>query len=385
VSATAENDALRAGAFVLVGAAVFTFAIFLLGQKSALMSRTSSLYVHFDDISGLVVGAPVRLAGLEVGTVAALELSPQLAERRTRVRLVVQTRYLARVRANSQAFIDTNGLLGDKIVNISMGAPEAAALGDGATLRAGERVSLESISATATRTLESAESAVGAVAELVEDGRTKALRDDAARAVGSLARLLDQVEHGDGVAHRLLYDRGYAEHVAEILSRTSALSARAQTAVARVDAVLAEVEQGEGSLHALIFGDDGKRALANLAGAAGELEQVVAAVRQGDGALHALIYDPKQGELLRHLDEIAATVQRIVQDVERGHGTLGGLLRDPTVYEQLKTLLGNVQRNVLFKALVRYTMERDDLRRMEDRPRVGADGPAQGEAAPPPP
>ncbi|HEY6880099.1 MAG TPA: MlaD family protein, partial [Polyangiales bacterium] len=363
-----EKDVLRAGVFVVVGAIVFTVAIFLLGQKSALFSRTTSLFVQFEDISGLVVGAPVRLAGLEIGNVAALKFSEELSEKKTLVRLVVQSRYLPRIRANSEAFIDSNGLLGDKIVNISMGDPKAAELHDGATLRAGKSLSFDELSASAARALGSASKVAAAVEELVADGRTKQMRDDVAHAAGSLSRLLAEAEQGDGVAHRLLYDRRYADDVAQILAHTRALSARAQTAVAHVDAMLAEVERGDGTLHALIYGEEGKRALSNLSSAAGELSALTSAVREGDGVLHTLIYDRDQGNFLRDLDALTATLNRIVQDVDRGRGTVGGLLRDPTVYEDLKTLLGNVQRNVLFKALVRLTIDQEGLRRVEPAP-----------------
>ncbi len=367
---TRHKDTVRAGVFVILGVVVFTVAIFLLGQKSALFARTTALFVEFDDISGLTLGAPVRLAGLEVGTVAALQFSPDLAEPRTRVQLMVQTRYLPRIRANSEAFIDSNGLLGDKIVNISMGNPSAAALHDGATLRAGASVSFDTISATAARALGSAAHVVAAVDDLIGDGRTTQLRDDVAQAAHSLATLLAQAEHGDGVAHRILYDRAYADRVGRILASASALSASAQSAMGRVDNVLTEIERGDGTLHALIYGAEGKLALANLSSVASELRTLLSAVREGDGLLHALIYDGDRVSFLRDLDTLAATLNRIVEDVDRGRGTVGGLLRDPTVYEDLKTVLGNVQRNVLFKALVRYTIEQDELRRVELRPQV---------------
>jgi phospholipid/cholesterol/gamma-HCH transport system substrate-binding protein len=365
-----SSDPLRAGVFVVLGVVAFTLAIFLLGQKSALFTRTNTLLVYFDDISGLVVGAPVRLAGLEVGTVAALKLSPQLSEKKTQVRLLVQSRYLPRIRASSEAFIDSNGLLGDKIVNISMGDPGSAALADGATLRAGRATSLEGLAATVTRALGSATNVVAAVDKLVGDERTVKLRDDLARGASSLAQLLAQVEHGDGLAHRLLYDRRLSEDALGILAQTHAVASRANGALRRVNALLEEVERGDGSMHALLYEADGKRALANLAGAAGELQTLLAAVREGEGMVHTLVYDPSQAGFLRDLGALAGTLNQLVQDVAKGRGTVGGLLRDPTVYEDLKTLLGNVQRNVLFKALVRFTIERDGLRQVDERPKV---------------
>jgi phospholipid/cholesterol/gamma-HCH transport system substrate-binding protein len=67
---------------------------------------------------------------------------------------------------------------------------------------------------------------------------------------------------------------------------------------------------------------------------------------------------------------MATTLNRMVQDVDQGRGSLGGLLRDPTVYEDLKSVLGNVKRNVLFKALIRFTTEQEQLRRVDKAPTV---------------
>src|SRR4051812_28504100 len=125
-----HGDTLRAGVFVLLGVIVFTFAIFALGQKSGLFTRRTTLYVSFSDISGMTVGTPVRLAGLEVGSVAELSFPAELDQKRTLVRLVVQTKYMNRIREDSRAFIGSNGLLGDKIVNISMGDPRSPRLAD---------------------------------------------------------------------------------------------------------------------------------------------------------------------------------------------------------------------------------------------------------------
>ena len=54
---------------------------------------------------------------------------------------------------------------------------------------------------------------------------------------------------------------------------------------------------------------------------------------------------------------------RISSNVERGRGSLGGLLVDPSVYEDMKTVLGNIERNVVFKALVRMTIKEDSIKR----------------------
>lgn len=365
-----HGNELRAGAFVVVGVLMFTAAIFLLGKKSALFTRNTELVAEFDDISGLVVGAPVRLAGLEVGTVGAISLPEDLRERRSRVRLVVQSRFMPRIRADSEAFIESAGLLGDKVVNLSMGSPDAAPLAEGALLKTGQPTGFEALSGGLSRTVDSLVNITGAVEDMVQKERTERLQVDVARGAASLANILAEVETGDGLLHRLIFDERYAAEAGAILAQTRGLTAKADRALGRIDAVLAEVERGDGTAHELVYGSEGKRALSSLALAAQEIGDVVRDVKSGDGLLHALIYDQGQGAFLTDLNRTSATLQRIVSDVDKGRGTLGGLLRDPTVYEDLKSLLGNVKRNVMFKALVRFTMENEQLRRAEDAPAV---------------
>jgi phospholipid/cholesterol/gamma-HCH transport system substrate-binding protein len=137
-----------------------------------------------------------------------------------------------------------------------------------------------------------------------------------------------------------------------------------------------EVESGQGTLHELVYGQEGKRALGQIADAARSIDEVVREVEQGSGVLHSLVYEEGNTNFLRELNELSTTLNGIVQDISRGRGTVGGLVRDPTVYEDLKTVLGNVKRNVLFKALIRFTMDKDDLRRMDRAPSASEVAPA---------
>ena len=364
-----KTETLRAGAFVLAGVAFFTIAIFALGQKSALFTRTTTLFVSFPDINGLTVGTPVRLAGLEVGSVTALSFPPEIERKETRVRLVVQTKYMERIRADSRAYIDSGGLLGDKIVNISMGDPKHAALTDGATLQMGETVSFEQISANADRVIKSLDTITSSLDALVRDEGTQALPREAARAATSLANILARIEHGPGLANHLIYDPAYASQMDGILRDARRLAREATSAVAHVDAIVAQVEKGPGTLHELVYGEQGKRALDQFASAAQSIDQLVTEVRNGNGVLHSLVYEEGNSNFLRDLNQMSATLNGLVQDIDHGRGTVGGLVRDPTVYEDLKTILGNIERNIVFKALIRFTMEKDHLRRTERAPR----------------
>jgi phospholipid/cholesterol/gamma-HCH transport system substrate-binding protein len=90
---------------------------------------------------------------------------------------------------------------------------------------------------------------------------------------------------------------------------------------------------------------------------------VAGKLNRGEGMAGALLTDPQGKQLVTDLATLAARLDRISNNVEHGRGTVGGLLVDPSVYEDMKTVLGNIERNVFFKALVRMTIKEDGLKR----------------------
>ena len=113
---------LRVGAFLLATALLLLATIFQLGRSQSLFARKAVLKASFTDVSGLVVGAPVRLAGYDVGIVQRVEFDPDLSVKKVHLDLGVERRYLTRIRADSIARLTSKGLLGDTIINISVGS-----------------------------------------------------------------------------------------------------------------------------------------------------------------------------------------------------------------------------------------------------------------------
>jgi phospholipid/cholesterol/gamma-HCH transport system substrate-binding protein len=360
---TERQTALRVGIFMLLGIAVLTFAVIMLGSKGGLFSAKSDLYVYFGDINGLVVGAPVRLAGLDVGRVSKIEFADDLRKREARVELSIQDRFLPRVRRDSRAFIDSKGLLGDKLVNITIGSVSEPPLKDGDTIATRTGLSIEELAGKMEQAVTSITHVTDQAGAVLEGIATPQAREDLQRILHSTAALIEGVEKQDGVLHRLVYDDKYADQVGAILQETSRSMSALRGAVEHVQAIAGEVKGGQGTLHELIYGTRGTEALGDLRAASAELTALVQSVRKEPGLLHSLIYDEQSGDMLKQWSEFSERVNRLSQSVEQGRGTVGGLLVDPSVYEDMKTVLGNIERNVLFKALIRYTIKQDDLQR----------------------
>ena len=363
MSNSESSRLIKVGGFVGLTLILLLVVLGGLGRSRGLFSDKAVLHTSFDNISGLVVGAPVRLAGIDVGIVQSIRFERDLQTKKVRVALGVQSRYLERIRADSVARLTSKGLLGDMLINISVGSPNFPQLHGGDTLKAQESDGLMEVVA-------SLQEGVADIRKLVVDvdGRVQTvLSDETARdiqrAVRSTANIIEHVERGGGLLHDVIYQQRLSERAQALVSDAQQGAARFNQALQRIDGLLAEVEKGKGSLHGLIYRDDVGALLGALRQSVADIDTVVAELRRGSGPLHALIYDKEAGSLIADLTATARVLRSLAEDAQQGKGTVGGLLQDPTVYQDLKLIVGNVQRSALLKALIRTAIRSDGLKR----------------------
>ena len=101
---------LRIGAFIMVSFVVFFAIIYLLGARARYFESKYELVAEFTEVAGLIEGATVRLAGVQIGRVTSVVLPPQPGGK-VRVTMTVARRFRERIRENSEARIATQGLL----------------------------------------------------------------------------------------------------------------------------------------------------------------------------------------------------------------------------------------------------------------------------------
>lgn len=348
---------LRAGIFLAVCFVVFGFAVMMIGGERGMFRARTKLYIKIADINGLVVGANARVAGLDVGTVTKITFPENLAEREALVEIAVEDKYMPRLRADSVAVMDSKGLLGDRIVNITIGSPSEPQLKEGDYLKTKDAFSMENITKRLDEVVANVNNATKQAEVLLTNLVTEDSKQNLARTFASLANVLEQVEKGDSVAHRLLYNETDAQNMSAVLADLRGTASHANSAMQSANRVMAEIEGGNGSAHALIYGSEGAALIAELKNTSTELTAVMHDIRTGNGALHALIYGQEGGDMVTELSQFAQKLNHIATEIERGRGTLGGLVMDPSVYEDLKSILGNVRRNVILKALFRFAID----------------------------
>ncbi|HSO39973.1 MAG TPA: hypothetical protein VLT33_45915, partial [Labilithrix sp.] len=124
--------------------------------------------------------------------------------------------------------------------------------------------------------------------------------------------------------------------------------------------VTARAKSGPGLVHTLVYDD---QLGASTTGTMVELNKSLVALRTSNGLGHAIIYgDDSTQHVLGNVSAMSDDLREIVANVKAGRGTLGALLVDPSVYEDIKVLVGNVERNQVLRALVRYSIKQNEAR-----------------------
>src|SRR5882724_1147593 len=128
------SRAFRLGLFILVTLLIFAGGIFWIGNKRFLFNSTYRLNAEFQNVAGLNDGAEVRVGGIAQGTVKRIELPLRVNEK---VRVIMDMKRATRevVKKDSMAAIKSEGLVGDKYVEISFGSEQAAKVNGGDTIQ----------------------------------------------------------------------------------------------------------------------------------------------------------------------------------------------------------------------------------------------------------
>lgn len=307
----------RVGLLILAALGILSAGVFFVGSTGNVFGDRFRLVTLMQSASGLSQGAAVQLAGQNVGQVAGVELLPpgqRPAEgQAVAVTLAVNRDVASQIRSDSRAHVQTQGLLGDRLINISPGSSGADRLSEGDTLPAVEPLDYQAILNEAS----------GAVSNL-----TSITRD--------LSGLTERVARGEGTAGRLLLDPAlYRRLVSLSGSLDSTLTAvnrddggtlgrllhddelyrRMIASAASLDSITGGLRRGEGSLGRLMASDTLYR---SVAGAAGRADSLLRRIVAGEGTAGRVVAeDEMYDELLRTLVDLNATLEELRKDPGR--------------------------------------------------------------------
>jgi len=173
----------KVGAITIIGFALLAYMIIRLGDFS-FGERGYPLNVMFSQVNGLKEGNVVRFAGVEVGQVD--EVKPVTAGVEVRIRINPGVK----IPVGSTFAIGTDGLLGEKFVNITPPQTLSSYLEPNAIVRGEDSQNLDQLVNTANKTLLEVQKMVHSLNDVIGDENVKeALKETALNARDITARL----------------------------------------------------------------------------------------------------------------------------------------------------------------------------------------------------
>ena len=376
---------VRAGVFVALTLALLALVVLLIGKANRVFDRQVSYHMYFENVEGLKTDSPVWVGGLEVGRVSGIDFLSDVEDPRIDVKIELARRFSNRVRADSVARITGRGVLGDKAIDISMGSSKTPVIPPGGEIQIGSSGELTTLLKNGGEVLENAVAITKDLRRTVAAYSDPTLKDDVAATLASFRSIFGRVEKGPGAAHALIYDKQTAEDTQALVARLGSVATRVDHAVNQVDALLEAARTGQGALHALFYDPEGGKAVDELGQAASELGTLIHDARTSkDGAIHQLVYGDSS-HLFANLGGVAEDLKAITGTIRSGEGTLGALVNDPSVYDDLRTILGNLKRNRILRELVRMTVTNDGSLNKAGKPEGGSTVPPPPPAPPVPP
>jgi phospholipid/cholesterol/gamma-HCH transport system substrate-binding protein len=287
--------------------------------------------------------------------------------RKMTVDMRVSADVLERIRTDSVAAVQTEGLLGDKFIDIAIGSLSKPQVQDGDMLSSDEGIDIAAAFASTGEIIDNVNASTESIRALLEGFRKAGGEATVVAAMQSVQDIADEIEHGNGLIHQLIFDKSSGQKYKDIVANIDASTKTVNEGLIKVDGIISDVRTNKSMVHELLYGENGEATVADARKLIAEATQVVTDVRTKEGLVHNLIYKPDDGQIVASVSAAAADVKvitgdvkQIVAEVKTGKGTIGMLLNDPTVYEDLKLLLGNVRRNDAVKTLVRFAIEEDD-------------------------
>ena len=246
---------VKLGIFIFLGSTLLVIGIFLLGNKEALFKSTFTVKAYFQNVEGLRNGAPVRLSGVDVGAIKSIQIIGEKASSiEVSMRLLSDIKKF--IRRDTEAGIETEGLVGFKFIALHIKDSKAEHVTDGGTILAKDPVSF---------------------ADVIEE--TQGIMAYTKEMTKNLSEIVEKINAGEGTLGKILNDDKLYYAAAELT----------KTAGSSMDSITTDLREVVG-----IFDEMGRRMgdiITRVNNAVGSVDTILLNVKEGKGVVGALFVE----------------------------------------------------------------------------------------------
>lgn len=314
-------NSVRLGIFVLSGLAFLILLLFMIGRNKSLFGSTYVLKAKFENVQGLIPGNNVRYSGIQSGTVRNIKI---VNDTIIEVSMMIDTEMQDIIRKDAIASIGTDGIVGNKVVNIVPGKGHAELAREGDVIFSKKPIDTDAILQKLSNT-----------------------NNDISEIVSGLKITVERVNSSTAL-WELLNDETIPKEIRQSAVNLRLTTSRAGMMADDLHTIIADMKAGKGSVGVL---------LKDTAFAYNLNEAVLKMNKVGSQAD-------------RLTNDIGTIVKGIQQDVNSGKGPANAFLKDSVMVKNLNSSIDNLRKgtdgfNQNMEALKRNFLLRGYFKRQE--------------------
>ena len=268
-----SQEKLKLGIFVITGLLLFVIAIYFIGNRKNMFTKTFTINAHFNNVNGLLQGNNVRYSGINVGTVKTISM---INDSVINVSMIIDEEMIFHIKKNAIATIGSDGLVGNMIVNIIPKKGAITPISPGDTIQTYTRIATNDMLNTLNVTNENAalltadllkittaiNQGKGTLGILINDTivsenfkqilyNLKTASNEANKSLRNIEKLISTINLDKNIAGILLNDTIEAKKIKRILSNFETSSNDIKTLTANANKTLLNLKDGNGAINYL--------------------------------------------------------------------------------------------------------------------------------------
>ncbi|TDE44418.1 MCE family protein [Flavobacterium rhamnosiphilum] len=246
----------KLGMFVIIGLVLFVTTIYFVGKQKNLFGATFELNSKFNSVNGLEVGNNVRFSGINIGTVEEIEF---LTDTSVVIKLVIKEEVRKYIKKDAIASINSDGLMGDKVLTISSGKNSNIIVEDNDNIASKQAIEMDDLMVSVKKSV-----------------------DNAGVITAQLAQFSYSMNNGNGALSKLVSDEEFGNSIKNMVSNLEKSSSEFEKFTIKMN-------NGKGALSKLVSDEKMGRMI----------DSTLTNVKTGTEGLNEVIEAAKHNFLLR--------------------------------------------------------------------------------------
>ena len=285
---------IKLGAFVLAGLIFLLLILYMIGKNRTMFGGNYKLRARFENVQGLKSGNNVRYAGIDVGTVEKVSI---INDTIMEVKMIIDNKAKFILRKNAIVSIGTDGLVGNKVVNIAASKSDSPLAEENDILPTKKPIDTDEM----LRTLNKTNNDIAVIAKNLKLTSNKLNNSEALWA--------------------LLNDKSLPDNLKKSAANIRLVTNNLYNMSKDVNSMVSKIKKGEGSIGKII----------NDTSFAKSLEEAVINIKDAGNEVSTLSKD------------INKAVKDIENNINDGNGTVHALLKDTGIVIKINHSLDNIE------------------------------------------